>query len=150
VTVSTVGGAPSENGAEHPGIEQMLKVAVEAFRVVAEDAGKSRRMADATTTCALHITDIGETTGFTALLDRDPIEVVDHVLPDAVSRIHGPSEAWLPVFLTGNLGIAILRGDLKFEGPVREFLRVFPIFRTAYAEVARGRRSRATAEPSAA
>jgi hypothetical protein len=147
VTVSTVGGAPSKNGAEHPDIEQMLKVAVEAFRVVAEDRSKSRRMADAATTCACHITDLGEAVGFTALLDREPIDVADRVLPDAESRIHGPSEAWLPVFLTGNLGIAILRGDLKFEGPVRDFLRVFPIFRTAYAEVARGRRSQAT-EPS--
>ena len=43
------------------------------------------------------------------------------------------------------LGIAVARGTLSYEGPVRKFLRVFPIFRTAYGEVAHGRKSTATA-----
>jgi hypothetical protein len=120
----------------------MFKVAVEAFRIVGEDPERSRRMADAQTTCAMHITDID--TGLTALLDRDPIEVVDEVLPDAKSRIYGTADEWLPVFQKGNIGIAIARGDLNYEGPVREFLRVFPLFRTAYAQVARGSRSEAS------
>lgn len=144
LTVARYGGVVSDPDAKHPSIEQMMEMAVEAFRVVAEDRDKCRRMADAGTTCALHVTDLGTDAGLTALLDRDPIDVADHVLPDARSRIHGPSSAWLPVFLKGNLGIAIARGELQFEGPVREFLRVFPIFRSAYAEVARGRRSSVT------
>lgn len=144
MTATRVGGIAPGNGATHPGIEQMVQVAVEAFRVVAEDRGKSRRMADAGTTCALHVTDLGADGGLTALLDRDPIDVADRALADAQSRIFGTTEAWLPVFLKGNLGIAILRGELQFEGPVRDFLRVFPIFRTAYSEVARGRRSAVT------
>lgn len=124
----------------HPSVEQMIQTAIEAFRVVADQEDYSRRMADAETTCALHVTDIGTDGGLTALLDRHPIEVVDHVV-ESESRIYGDKEAWLPVFTGGNLGIAIARGQLSYEGPVRKFLRVFPIFRTAYAEVARGRRS---------
>lgn len=125
-----------ESPRRHPSIPEMFEVAVDAFRVIGEDAERSRRMADAGVVCAMHITDLGQ--GLTALLDRDPIEVVEHVLPDAQARIFGDAQAWLPVFLTGNIGIAILRGELDFEGPVREFLRVFPIFRTAYAELVRG------------
>lgn len=141
LTVASKGGVPSDERDGHPSIEDMIEVAVEAFRVLAEDEHKCRRMADADTTCALHVTDVGEDGGLTALLDRAPIEVADRVLPDARSRIYGTTEAWLPVFLKGNLGIAIVRGELSYEGPVREFLRVFPIFRSAYAEVARGRLS---------
>ena len=131
------------NGSAHPSLESMIQTAIEAFRVVAEIEHLSRRMADAETTCALHVTDIGENGGLTALLDRYPIEVVDHVV-SSESRIYGPSEVWLPVFTGGNLVIAVVRGELRYEGPVRKFLRVFPIFRTAYAEVARGRRSAVT------
>src|SRR3954452_12479930 len=103
----------------------MFKVAVEAFRVAAEVPERSRRMADANTTCAMHITDLDP--GLTALLDRDPIEVVDEVLPDAEARIYGTSEEWLPVFKKGNITIALVRNELHFDGPVREFLRVFPL-----------------------
>ena len=147
MTVAGVGGSSGGvQGAGHPSIEQMIQVAVEAFRVLAEDRVKGGRMADAATTCALHVTDVGTDGGLTALLDREPIEVVDRVLPDARSRIYGPTEMWLPVFLKGNLGIAVARGELEYEGPVREFLRVFPIFRSAYGDVARGKRSAATSD----
>lgn len=131
------GEALSES--EHPSVQDMFQVAVEAFRVVGEDEERSRRMADAGMTCAMHITDMD--TGLTALLDRHPIEVVDEVLPDADARIYGTADEWLPVFRKGNIGIAVARGELNYEGPVREFFRVFPIFRTAYAQVARGARS---------
>lgn len=127
---------------QHPPVEEMLWVAVDAFRAVADDREKSRRMADAGLTCALEITDLD--IGLTALLDRDPIGVEDHVLPGADARIFGPSDMWLPVFLKGNLGIAIARGELQFQGPVREFLRVFPIFRTAYADLARSSKEEPT------
>ncbi|MEA2171874.1 MAG: hypothetical protein QOF76_5174 [Solirubrobacteraceae bacterium] len=131
-----------EKQQQHPKVEDMFRVAVEAFRVIGEDKEKSRRMSDAGLTCAMHITDLDE--GLTALLDRNPIEVEDKVLPDAQARIFGTSEAWLPVFLKGNIGIVIARGELEYEGPVREFLRVFPIFRTAYADVARGKVSKSS------
>jgi hypothetical protein len=123
---------------QHPKVEDMFRMAVEAFRVVGEDKEKSRRMADADITCVMEITDLKS--GLTAKLDRNPIEVTDQV-ESADARIFGTAEAWLPVFLRGNIGIAIARGELEYEGPVREFLRVFPIFRTAYADVARGKRS---------
>ena len=139
------GVVPGREPAAHPTIEDMIDVAIEALRLVARDDVKCRRMADAATTCALHITDLRDDAGLTALLDRTPIEVVDRALPDAQARIHGPAAAWLPVFLKGNLGIAVARGELQFDGPVREFLRVFPIFRSAYADVVRGRRSGAPA-----
>lgn len=136
-------GRSGEQQDSHPSLEQMIQTAVEAFRVVSETEHLSLRMADAETTVALHVTDLGEKGGLTALLDRNPIEVVDHVI-DSESRIYGDADAWLPVFTGGNLGIAVALGELSYEGPVRKFLRVFPIFRTAYAEVARGRRSTET------
>lgn len=117
----------------HSPIHEMLGTAVDAFRLLSADSGRSHRMADAGLTCALHVTDLD--VGLTALLDRDPIDVEERVRPDAVARIFGTAEAWVPVFLKGNLGIAIARGELEYEGPVREFLRVFPIFRTAYGEL---------------
>jgi len=126
-----------EQGAA-PSIEAMLATAVEAFRVAGETPRLSRRLASAEVTCALHLTDLD--IGLTALLDRDPVEVADHVLDDAQIRIHGSSEAWLPVFKEGNLGNALLRHELEWDGPVRQFLRIFPIFKTVYASVARGER----------
>lgn len=122
-----------------PGIEQMLATAVEAFRVAAETPRLCERLASANVTCALHLTDLD--TGLTALLDRSPIEVVDRVEEDTDIRISGTAEQWLPVFTEGNLGIALLREQLEWHGPVRQFLRIFPIFKTVYASVARGERS---------
>ncbi len=121
-----------------PSLDDMLATAVEAFRVAAETPQLCERLASANVSCALHLTDLD--LGLTARLDRSPIEVVDHVEPDPQIRIHGSSEAWLPVFRYGNLGIALLRKELEWEGPVRQFLRVFPIFKTVYASVARGER----------
>lgn len=120
-----------------PSIESMLATAIDAFRVVAQDEALGERLARAETTCALHV---GEN-GLTALLDREPIDVLDHAIDDAESHIHGSEEDWLPVFTNGNLGIALARGELTWTGPVRKFLRIFPIFRTVYADVALGRRS---------
>lgn len=122
-----------------PSVEDMLATAVEAFRVAAETPHLNERLASADVTCALHLTDLD--IGLTAQLDRSPIGVLDHVEEGSRIRIHGTSEAWLPVFRHGNLGIALLRHELEWEGPVRQFLRVFPIFKTVYASVARGERS---------
>lgn len=149
MTVARYGVAAGTEDARHPSIENMIEIAVEAFRAVGDDRAKSRRMADAATTCALEVTGLDGTAGITALLDRDPIEVVERPLPDAVSRIYGPAEAWLPVFRKGNLGIALARGELAFEGPVREFLRVFPIFRSTYRDVVLGRRGPLAADGGA-
>ena len=119
-----------------PTVEEMVAVAAEAFRAAAQDQNLNERLARGDTSCALHVGDYG----LTALLDRDPIEVADEPLADAESHIHGSEEAWQPVFTEGNLGIALARGELTWNGPVRKFLRVFPIFRTVYAEVALGHR----------
>jgi len=121
-----------------PSVERMLATAVEALCAAAEDRVLNDRLARADTTCALHLTDVE--LGLTALLDRSPIDVAPRVLDDAESRIYGTAAQWMPVFASGTLGIALVRGELQWEGPVRKFLRVFPIFRTVYADVARGRR----------
>jgi phospholipid/cholesterol/gamma-HCH transport system ATP-binding protein len=125
-----------ERGSSAPSIEQMLATAIEAFRVGAQDEEVCARLARAETTCALHVGD----NGLTALLDRTPIEVLDHPSDDAECHIRGSEDDWMPVFTYGNLGIALAKGELEWSGPVRRFLQVFPIFRTMYAEVARGER----------
>lgn len=138
--------AQEEGRGVHPPVEEMLFTAVDAFRLIGDDPERSKRMADAGLTCALHVTDLD--IGLTALLDRDPIGVEDHPRADADAHILGDADAWVPVFLKGNLGIAIARGELEFRGPVREFLRVFPIFRTAYAGLVRSdQRTRTHVQP---
>jgi hypothetical protein len=119
-----------------PSIDHMLATAADALRAGAADPVLGERLARAETTCAMRVGD----RGLTALLDREPIEVVEQVLDHAEVRIEGSEEAWLPVFLNGNLGIALARGELTWSGPVRKYLRVFPIFRTLYGDVVRGRR----------
>jgi hypothetical protein len=114
----------------------MLATAVEAFRAGAEDPLLDERLARAQTTCSMTVGD----RGLTALLDREPIEALEYPIEDAEIHIWGSEEDWLPVFRDGNLGIALARGELAWSGPVRKYLRVFPIFRTLYADVARGRR----------
>jgi hypothetical protein len=65
----------------------------------------------------------------TVLLDRSPIEVVDGVI-DAEARIWIASvdltRMWSPDFY---LAMAITKGRLRVEGPVRKFLRIVPTLR---------------------
>jgi hypothetical protein len=121
----------------------MVATAIDAFRVASGDAALGERLANAGTTCSCHV---GERMGFTALLDRAPIDVLDHPAEEAESHIAGSEEAWEPVFRNGNLSVALARGELTWTGPVRKFLRVFPIFRTVYADVALGRRGEGGAD----
>jgi hypothetical protein len=65
----------------------------------------------------------------TILLDRSPIEVLEGVL-DAEARIWIASvdltRIWSPDFY---LAMAITKGRLRVEGPVRKFLRIVPVLR---------------------
>jgi hypothetical protein len=63
------------------------------------------------------------------LLDRSPIEVVDGLV-DAEARMWIASvdltRMWSPDFY---LAMAITKGRLRVEGPVRKFLRIVPTLR---------------------
>jgi len=65
----------------------------------------------------------------TILLDRSPIEVVDGVI-DAEARMWIASvdltRMWSSDFY---LAMAITKGRLRVEGPVRKFLRIVPTLR---------------------
>lgn len=122
-----------------PSASEVVETVREAIEVVAQDPTRNARLADAETACALEVTDAGVAVTFR--FDRSPVALEDGVSPDAHAHISGPLAAWQPVFEKGNLGIAVGRGELEWDGPVREFLRVFPIVRTAYRDVVRGDRA---------
>ncbi len=141
---STV-SADGEGEGRTPSYDEMIDLVAHAFESAAEHEHYGPRMAQADTTIAL---DFGER-GLTVRLDREPIEVEDGLDPDAESSISGTEEEWMPIFIGGNIGIALARGELQWTGPVRKFLRIFPIFRHVYATLARGDRVQSTEQRNA-
>jgi hypothetical protein len=90
--------------------------------------GLSDRLRLADTTINITLADEPDLS-VTILLDRSPIEVVDGLI-DAEARIWIASvdltRIWSPDFY---LSMAITKGRLQVEGPVRKFLRIVPILR---------------------
>jgi hypothetical protein len=90
--------------------------------------GLSDRLKLADTTITITLADEPDLS-VTILLDRSPIEVVDGVV-DAEARMWIASvdltRIWSPDFY---LAMAITKGRLRVEGPVRKFLRIVPVLR---------------------
>jgi hypothetical protein len=94
-----------------------------------EDPDVLRRMTAAETVVEIRLTDTAQT--LTLMLDREPIEAVDHEVPDAEVHLSITSDDLRRV-LSGevHLPVLILRGKASYSGPVRKFLRVVPIIST--------------------
>jgi hypothetical protein len=94
----------------------------------AREHGISDRLKLADTTIAVRLADEPDLS-VTLVLDRSPIEVI-HGAVDAEARIWIASvdltRIWSPDFY---LAMAITKGRLRVEGPVRKFLRAVPILR---------------------
>jgi len=100
------------------------------LHAAAADEVIGRRLALAETTVQVHMTDTEPEVVHTLLLDREPIEVVGGAHGDAEIHLYG-SLADVVRFYAGDLhlGVAIMRGQISYTGPVRKALRVVPILR---------------------
>jgi hypothetical protein len=108
--------------------EKMLEDFALTIESGVREHGLSERLKLADTTINITLADEPDLS-VTILLDRSPIEVVDGVV-DADARIWIASvdltRIWSPDFY---LSMAITKGRLRVEGPVRKFLRIVPILR---------------------
>lgn len=115
---------PTREEAEriHDGCVQMLKLA-------AADELVGKRLALAQTTLQVHFVD-AEPLVITVLLDREPVEVTDRALGEAEVHIFIKTRD-VDRFWTGDLelAIAIISGEVTYQGPVRKVLRIVPILR---------------------
>jgi hypothetical protein len=109
----------------------------------AREHGLSDRLKLADTTINITLADEPDLS-VTILLDRSPIEVVDGVV-DAEARMWIASvdltRIWSPDFY---LAMAITKGRLRVEGPVRKFLRIVPVLRVlseTYRQISESSRS---------
>ena len=108
--------------------ERTLREFALTIETGAREHGLSDRLKLAGTTINITLADEPDLS-VTLLLDRSPIEVVDDLI-DAEARIWIASvdltRIWSPDFY---LAMAITKGRLRIEGPVRKFLRIVPILR---------------------
>jgi hypothetical protein len=108
--------------------ERTLEDFAETIESGVREHGLSDRLKLADTTINITLADEPDLS-VTILLDRSPIEVVDGLI-DAEARIWIASvdltRIWSPDFY---LSMAITKGRLQVEGPVRKFLRIVPILR---------------------
>jgi hypothetical protein len=118
--------------------ERTLEDFAETIESGVREHGLSDRLKLADTTISITLADEPDLS-VTILLDRSPIEVVDGVV-DAEARMWIASvdltRIWSPDFY---LAMAITKGRLRVEGPVRKFLRIVPVLRVlseTYREIA--------------
>jgi hypothetical protein len=118
--------------------ERTLEDFAETIEFGVREHGLSARLKLADTTISITLADEPDLS-VTILLDRSPIEVVDGVV-DAEARMWIASvdltRIWSPDFY---LAMAITKGRLRVEGPVRKFLRIVPVLRVlseTYREIA--------------
>jgi hypothetical protein len=108
--------------------ERMLEDFALTIESGVREHGLSDRLKLADTTINITLADEPDLS-VTILLDRSPIEVVDGVV-DAEARMWIASvdltRIWSPDFY---LAMAITKGRLRVEGPVRKFLRIVPVLR---------------------
>jgi hypothetical protein len=108
--------------------ERTLADFAQTIRSGVREHGLTDRLKLADTTINITLADEPDLS-VTILLDRSPIEVVDGLI-DAEARIWIASvdltRIWSPDFY---LAMAITKGRLEVEGPVRKFLRIVPILR---------------------
>ena len=100
------------------------------LQAAAADEFIGSRLASAQTTLQVHTVDTEPEVVHTFLLDREPIEVHEGAHGDAEVHLYGDL-ADVIRFYAGefHLGVGIMRGQLRYTGPIRKVLRVVPILR---------------------
>jgi hypothetical protein len=98
------------------------------FLQAAHDEHLGDRLSLANTTVHIHFTD---TVGVTLRLDSSPIQAEPRIVGEAEIKLWGSADKFL-TYARGerHLAMAIMYGEVEWEGPVRKFLRIVPILRS--------------------
>lgn len=109
--------------------KKFMDVLAEFFdRACEENERLSRRLTVADTVWTAHLTDAEQ--AFTIYLDRFPIEFSREADPKAEVQTFGTVEDNIDTWLGKTfIGLAIANGTMTYEGPVRQVLRIVPMFR---------------------
>ncbi|MBA2348989.1 MAG: SCP2 sterol-binding domain-containing protein [Solirubrobacterales bacterium] len=106
----------------------MAELTSEFFLQAATDERLGSRLALAQTTVHIHFND---DIGVTLRLDKTPIEAEPQIIGTAEVEIWGSADRFL-TFALGqtHMSMAIMRGEIEYQGPVRKFLRIMPMLRS--------------------
>lgn len=113
--------------------QKMADITAQFFLQAAADERLGSRLALAKTSVHIHFTD---DVGVTLLLERSPIEAHPSIVGTAEVELWGSADKFLD-FAVGkkHMAMAIMHGDLEYQGPVRKFLRIVPMLRSFDASV---------------
>lgn len=107
--------------------QQMADVTARFF----EGANESRlaeRLVLAQTVVHIHFTD---NVGVTLDLTKTPITAEPEIVGSSEVQMYGTPEIFLEIIRREKqMAMAITRGEVAYEGPVRKFLRIVPILRS--------------------
>jgi hypothetical protein len=108
--------------------QRMAELTADFFNSGATDQRIGERLALAQTTVHIHFS---ETAGVTLDLTKAPIHAEPDIVGQAEVQMYGTPELFVDmVTRKTQMAMAITRGELAYEGPVRKFLRIVPILRS--------------------
>lgn len=108
--------------------QRMAELTANFFNSGATDQRIGERLALAQTTVHIHFS---ETAGVTLDLTKAPIHAEPDIVGTAEVQLYGTPELFVDmVTRKTQMAMAITRGELAYEGPVRKFLRIIPILRS--------------------
>lgn len=108
--------------------QRMADITARFFNTAAHDARLGERLALAETTVHIHYS---EHAGVTIDLTRAPISAEPDIVGTAEVELYGTPELFYEIVTRQKqMAMAITRGELAYEGPVRKFLRIVPILRS--------------------
>ncbi len=108
--------------------QRMAELTANFFNSGATDQRIGERLALAQTTVHIHFS---ETAGVTLDLTKAPIHAEPDITGTAEVQLYGTPELFVDmVTRKTQMAMAITRGELAYEGPVRKFLRIVPILRS--------------------
>lgn len=108
--------------------QRMAVLTAQFFNGGAHDPRLGERLALAQTTVHIHYSDDA---GVTLDLTKAPIHAEPQIVGTAEVELYGTPELFIDmVDRKTQMAMAITRGELAYEGPVRKFLRIVPIMRS--------------------
>ena len=149
MTTATVSTAARHEPSAVPSARSMAAMTAELFNRAGRDPDLSRRMSSAHTVLAVHFEDPRAHAAVTIKLNEETLSAELGLVGQAEIELHASSPVWMELIAgRAHLPIAIVCGDVTYQGPVRKFLRVVPILRAFDFEPFR-RRPRVESQPAA-